>query len=217
MVWHPEIETLLTRSQLGRSPAVWPRPACTSGSLGCFLCQTAMTLAAESWLQSLWHLLGTGSVSAPKLPLFTHHVWPVRPEVRHFMISASLGHKPSLPSLSHHSFPKTDSPASPSSGQGPLPQKRTGGPCTSDPLQSRLPRDPPPRGLSVHIRPCWSDLSHRDRSAVPASTVCTLFPAQVCSLASRVSPPGGRLPLQGTPRLGRAAAGPGVGVQRPLS
>lgn len=48
MVWHPEIETWVTRSQLGCSPAVWPRQAFTSGSLRRFLCQKATTLVAEA-------------------------------------------------------------------------------------------------------------------------------------------------------------------------
>lgn len=124
------------------------------------------------------------------------------------MISASLGQKPSLPSLGHRSFPKIDSPTLPSSGQGPLLQKHT-----EVPAQSWLACDPPARGLSVHISPSRSDLPHHNRSAVPATTVCTLFRAQVRSLASRVSPPGEQLPLQGTPQPGRAGAGPGAGLR----
>lgn len=45
------------------------------------------------------------------------------------MISASLGHKPSLPSLSHRSFPKTDSPALPSSGRDPCSRSTPEGPA----------------------------------------------------------------------------------------
>ena len=45
------------------------------------------------------------------------------------MISASLGHKPSLPSLSHLSFPKSDSPALPSSGRDPYSRSTPEGPA----------------------------------------------------------------------------------------
>lgn len=77
MVWHPEIETWSTRSQLA-AHAVRPRQAFTSGSLRHFLCQRTTTLAAEAGCRRPGHLLGTGSLSSPKPPLFIHHLWPVR-------------------------------------------------------------------------------------------------------------------------------------------